>query len=467
MLKKLSTLLFIIATFLFLGFSPQAREIFRKPECGNCNVIIVAYDALQAAHVSHLGYKNETTPMIDKLAQSGVSFGNAISVAPWTVPSFMTMFTGLYPSEHKIVNKFFKFTKDEKVISNLKKLSPGVTTLAEVFKNNGYVTGGFTGDAGVSRQFGYGQGFDVYTDEETFGSIGNSGNHALEWLKQNKNKKFFMFLHGYDAHGQFKVPDGYQGRFIPKDYKGPFKGTAKEQRDLREEGLSKGSVNLTPEDVKFWRGWYDSKIRDEDDRFGSFWNEFQKLGLSPKTIIVIISDHGTEFYEHKRFDHGFSLYDELVRVPMVFSGPGIENDKIVNEQVSTLDLAPTVLDLVGLKADTNYKKQIRGRSLASFLKGDGGKSEDVFMETDYRNYTHKRGIRTADGWKLVMTMETQGLELYNLRDDPAETKNLAYENPRVAFELKERVLEHIKQVGANPNGPWEIGCLPVYQDQCQ
>ncbi len=236
----------------------------------------------------------------------------------------MSIFTGLYPSEHKVVNKFSTFTKDTKTFSHLKELSPNVQTIAEVLKANGYVTGGFTGDAGVHSQFGYNQGFDVFTDEVPFGSMENSADHAREWLSKNKDNKFFMFLHGYDSHGQFKVPEGYDGQFLPKGYEGIYKGTTEEQRVLREKGLADGSLNLSEQDVAFWRGWYDSKIRDADDRFARFWIEFERMGVKNKTVVVVVSDHGTEFYEHKRFDHGFSLYDELVHVPMVFVVPGME-----------------------------------------------------------------------------------------------------------------------------------------------
>lgn len=462
LLIKPAFLLGILLVSFTIWISTQS-----KPVCTDCNVLIVAYDALQAAHVSHLGYKRETTPTLDVLAKEGVSFANAISPSSWTVPSYMSIFTGLYPSQHKVVNKFTKFNQNEKIISNLNKLSPNVETLAQVFKANGYITGGFTGDAGVHSMFGYNKGFDVYTDEKTFGSIQNASDHALNWLKKNKNKQFFMFLHGYDSHGQFKVPDNYKGKFMPKNYDGPYKGTNKEQRDLREEGLEKGSINLSSQDVEFWRGWYDSKIRDADDRFAKFWSEFAKMGLAKNTLVVILSDHGTEFYEHKRFDHGHTLYDELVHIPLVFLGPGIKKSLKVKEQVTTIDLAPTILELMGINPSQQYKSQMQGKSLANFLKGSTQKSEAVFIETDYRNYTHKRSIRTVDGWKFILTLETGQKELYDLNKDPHELKNVIEEYPKMGFDLEQRIREHMAIIGEDPYKKYETGCLPVYADQCQ
>lgn len=464
--KRWLPLLLVFVVFLiFLNrYQPQTQS---KSLCRDCNIVIIAYDALQAKHVSHLGYPRPTTPMLDSFAKQGVSFSNAISAAPWTVPSYMSIFTGLYPSEHRVVNKFVKFSPQEKVITHLSKLSPKVQTLAQVLKENGYATGGFTGDAGVHSQFGYSQGFDIYTDEQTFGSFENSGQHALDWLSKNKDKKFFMFFHGYDAHGQFKVADNYQGRFAPQNYHGPFKGTPEEQAKLREEGLSQGSINLAPEDVEFWRSWYDSKIRDADERLAHFWQEFEKLGVKDKTIVVILSDHGTEFYEHKRLDHGHTLYDELIHVPLVFVVPGVNGGKIKNQQVTTLDVVPTLLDLVGIKPNNQFLSQQRGKSLVAALLDKDNSGQDVFSETDYRDYTHKRGIRTQDGWKFILTLENNNKELYQLADDPEESKNVLDNNLPLAFKLEQRLREHLKEMGTNPDGSWTLGCLPVYNGQCQ
>lgn len=437
-----------------------------KPVCNDCNVIVVAYDAVQAAHVSGLGYERQTTPTLDKLASGGFSFTNAFDAASWTVPSYMSVFTGLYPTEHKAVNKFTVFNKDQKVIANLEKLSPNVETLAQVFKANGYITGGFTGDAGVHSQFGYGKGFDIYKNNETFGSIATSSAEAISWLKENKDKKFFMFLHGYDAHGQFKVADNYKGIFANPAYKGPYKGTPQEQSALREKGIADGKLTMTQADIDFWRAWYDSKIRDEDDRFADFMTQLNQMDLTKKTIIIAISDHGTEVMEHSRFDHGHTLYDELVHVPMIFSIPGLKGGAKIDGQVSLMDIAPTLINILGLKVDKQYNSQIRGVSLLPYIKGEPAKGHDVFIETDYRDYTHKRAIRTVDGWKLILTMETGQKELFNLKDDPHELKNVADANPKIVFDLTEKINKHIEEMGDNPFKKWEVGCLPVYNDQC-
>ncbi|HEY3309021.1 MAG TPA: sulfatase-like hydrolase/transferase [Desulfuromonadaceae bacterium] len=432
------------------------------------NVVFVSFDALQAAHVGSLGYARDVTPTIDAMAKAGFSFTNNMSVASWTVPASMSWFTGVYPSEHRLTNKFAVFNPPNNVISNLKELSPNLVTLAEVLKQNGYATGGFTGNAGVSGGFGYGQGFDTYFFEKgKFGSMGVSIPKALEWLKENKNRKFFMFLHGYDMHGQNVPAEGFDYRFVEKGYDMRFSGSAKEQEALREEGLEKGSVSLRPEDIKFWRAIYDEKIQRTDARFKKFLEEFEKMGLMDKTLFVLTSDHGTEFFEHKRMDHGFSLYDELIHVPLVIKLPRHKSGKIIRDQVSSIDVMPTILDLLDVKMPEKASKQLRGSSLVPAFKGEAV-AKEVFSETDYRQYTYKRSMITKDGWKFIYTLEGKNRELYNLLKDPRELQNLVEQEPRRAYELEQKLFAHFKAIGHDLDSKqWITGLNPVYDSQAK
>ena len=476
MIKKIRSkkyyLLILTSALLFFSLITIFIKAYRKEVdtsiCSDCNVIIVAYDALQAAHVSHLGYSRKTTPMMDQIAGEGFVFSNAVTAAPWTIPSYMSMFTGLYPTEHKLVNKWFAYSDREKVPSSLTNISPQVQTLAQVLKEKGYATAGFTGDSGVSAAFGYDLGFDIYRDKRQFGGIDTYSKEVLDWVAQNKDKSFFLFLHGYDAHGQFHTVEDYQGRFENPEYDGRFKGSWQEQAQIRDDLLyNRKQIDFRPEDIEFWRSWYDSKIRDGDDRFASFWNEFNKLNLKNKTIVIMVSDHGTEFYEHKKFDHGFSLYEELVHVPLVFKIPGMEGGKVINQQVTTIDIAPTLIDVLGIDPGQQYMSQLRGHSLLPLLEGKNVQVNDVFMETDFLRFTYKRGVRTADGWKLIKTMENGEEELYDLKTDPRETNNLAAINPNKVNELRQKLYKHMEGMGVKVDGPWPLGCFPAYLDQCK
>jgi len=432
------------------------------------NLVFVSFDALQAAHVGCLGYERDITPAIDSIAARGFSFRNAHSVSSWTVPSSMSWFTGVYPSEHRMVNKYAVYSQQEQKIANLQELAPRLVTLADILKQHGYATAGFTGNAGVSGGFGFEQGFDTYYyDKGKFGRFDQSIPRALDWLAKNKDKKFFLFLHGYDVHGQSTPPGGFDYRFVDQDYDRRYMGAELEQELLREEGLQKGQLTMRDEDVQFWRAIYDEKIQRADAKFQRFLDEFAKLGVQDKTIFVLTSDHGTEFYEHRRMDHGFTLYQELVHVPLVIQPPGLDVGLSIDDRVSSIDIMPTLLELLDIEPTDQVKKQLRGRSLLPALAGRPV-SRDVFSETNYREYTYKRSITAPDGWKLIYTLERRSRELYDLTNDPAELKDLADGNSAKADELERRLFEHFKAIGHDLNSrPWPVGLNPVYPSQAK
>ncbi|MDD5560782.1 MAG: sulfatase [Candidatus Omnitrophica bacterium] len=447
-------LIFVLIPILFFVarafWSIKSRNMIKPGIFAGYNVILVSFDALQAAHLGCLGYPRKITPTIDKFAKEGFLFKNAVSQSSWTVPSTMSYFTSLYPSQHKLINKYSTYTEKEKTLSNLKKLSPGVLTLAEVLKENGYATGGFTGDAGVGACFGFAEGFDEYFEGPKFGGMDRSAPAALEWLKKNHARKFFVFLHGYDVHGQFDPPGGFTREFVDPPYTGRFKGTKEEQAAIREEGLGKGSVYLTNEDVRFWRAFYDEKIKDVDERFRSFIKELKKMGVLDKTIFILFSDHGTEFYEHKRFDHGFSLYEELIHVPLIIWLPNLKAGVKISDQVRAIDVMPTLLDLLGVKIPEQLRKQIQGVSLLSLMQGKH-MNLTAYSETDYRFYAHKRSIRTPEGLKFIYSMDTESRELYDLNKDPGELNNLIEKDKRTAYELEQKLFSWLKSMGQDEN----------------
>src|SRR6185369_7533229 len=252
--------------------------------------------------------------------------------------------------------------QDKLVLANLQQLAPGTRTLAQVMKASGYSTGGFTGSAGVNGNFGFKEGFDVYSDDvPNFSGMETSIPKAQAWLKGMGKRRFFMFLHGYGIHGQYLPPGGYDRRFVKPPYQGPYDGTPSQQRVLRELGL-RGPINLETEDVEFWRQTYDEKIARTDQLFAGFLSSLKEMGLDERTVFVLASDHGTEEYEHRKFDHGHSLYDELEHVLLVVVSPGIKGGQVLRAQVGTIDIMPTILHLVGIAPDAAMEKQIKGKS---------------------------------------------------------------------------------------------------------
>lgn len=427
-------------------------------------------DALQAKHSSSFGYKLQTTPTIDQLANVGISFSQAISPASWTVPTYLSIFTSTFPSVHGLTNRYEVFNEREKKTANFAISNPQLNTMAEIFKAEGYATGAFTGDAGISAILGYSKGFDVFKDDIQFGGLDHSVDLAEKWLESVRTGPFFLFLHGYDSHGQYKIANGYKSRFWNAKQKTAFTGTREEQGQLRERSL-KGenlTASLSEADRKFWNAWYDGKIYDADLRLSRFIKKLDSLKLREKTIIILFSDHGTEFFEHGGIDHGHSLYDELIQVPLVISVPKAKYKNIHSSaQVSTLDLLPTAMDLAGVQISASLKNQIVGTTLTPFIMGEKSSGHDAFSETDYRNYTHKRSIRTKEGWKLIVTLETGAAELYNWKKDPKERVNLLDKEAKIASALKEKLMRHLEKTLAPRGVNLEKECLPVYKGQCE
>ncbi|MFZ5845497.1 MAG: sulfatase [Patescibacteria group bacterium] len=441
-MSRIGAILFVL-TALLIGFWWQRNKRKETPQviCRGCNVVFVSFDTLRAKNVHALGYPRNTTPNLDKLAKTGFTFNQAMSVAPWTLPSTMSWFTGAYPSQHKVLNKFTLLPSGEEKLTNLGDLSPSFKTLAEIFRENGYWTGGFTGGAGVDHQFGFNQGFEVYTDEGNFAGFRESVPQALNWIKAHKDEKMFVFLHGYDVHGQYVPEGGYDRRFVDFDYQGRLTGSKEEQKELREEGLARGSIFLTPEDVRFLTALYDEKIQRADSEFGRFIAQYHELGLMEKTIFVITSDHGEELYEHGRIDHGQSLYDELLHVPLIILVPGVPG-KIIETQVRSIDLMPTILELTAISPPESVKKQMAGTSLVPLLRGQKLKL-DVFPETDYRYAIFKRSIRTRNNWKYILDLENKLEELYDISSDRNEQDNLVNNKKDQLGRLRQLLRKHL------------------------
>ena len=194
------------------------REIFARRW-------VFTFEPLGAKHVTAYGYYRETTPHLDSFVKSAFLFKSAVSPSSWTLPVFMSWFTSLYPTQHGIVNKYSRRKDQKPTLSILSELSPTAVILAQTLKSNGYITAGFTGGAGVASNYGYGQGFDTYEDEETFAGFDVTFPLALKWLEQYQKEKFFLFVQGYDVHGRYEIPRVTERKFVDPNYTGKYEGT--------------------------------------------------------------------------------------------------------------------------------------------------------------------------------------------------------------------------------------------------
>lgn len=384
--------------------------------CKGCNILLIVLDPLRADAVG------VHTPTLTALAKRGYVFTNAMAVAPWTLPSAMSLMTGTYPSTHNIINKDL-IGNQSLIPASLASASPSLRTLATELKESGYVTGAFVGGAALASSYGFDQGFDVYESDGNFMGLSERLPNALAFIRDHQKEKTFVTLHGFDVHGQYIPPGGLDRRFVSASYTGKLNGSKEEQKTLREEGVTQGRVLLASQDVAFLRAIYDEKVERADSVIATLLKEYESLGLLDSTIIVISSHHGDEFYEHGRIDHGMTLYDEVLHIPLLIIIPGNKKDMRISDQVRNIDIPSTLFSLINYIPSSAFAAQTQGVSLLPLMEGKR-LSLDIYPETEYRYATKQRGVRSWDGWKLISDEESSSRQLFNLREDPKETNNI-------------------------------------------
>lgn len=445
-IRKFVQLIFIIGIIIG-GIWLVKEKFWYKPKasivCSDCNIVLIEIDPLRADALSAYGNSRVITPAIDALAKNGFVFTQAYAVAPWTLPSAMSLMTGTYPSAHRITNKEQILSTKEELIPA--RLAPEIYTFAEHLKSNGYMTGGFAGGAALSASYGFSRGFDEYASGDAFDGLPAVVPPAINFIRMHQKEKFFVFIHGFDAHGQYVPSEGYNYWFT-KDYTGKLTGSSQEQKLLREEGVTNGRIFLTQEDADFLRGIYDEKVVAADQMIRSVMSELRSLNLMGKTIIVFTSNHGDEFYEHGRIDHGMTLYDEVLHIPFIMTVPGMYQHKNIKTQVRNIDIVPTILDIIGYPPSSQFKEQLLGTSLVPAMLGIDMRLY-LYAETDYRYATFKRAIRTWDAWKLITDEETQSKEVYNISNDPKEFENILSKDEGKEAELMGNLVRHMTAFG--------------------
>lgn len=415
-------LLLVVAAGALLAWS-TARPRLARP-----NILLVSIDSLRADHLGAYGYPRDTSPTIDGLAREGVLFEHAISSAPWTVPAHMTLLTGLPPEVHGVE-------------SRRERLSPDAVTLAEVLQDAGYTTAGFVSGPTVMRRYGFDQGFASYDEsmvEEKPALIGgvvtSPGLVRLvdafltRWHDGDRTQPFFVFLHMWDVHYDYVPPEDYARRFDP-DYTGDLDG-----RDFeRNPRLTAG---MDPRDLQHLVALYDGEIRYTDDHLAQIVGRLRALGLLDDTIVVVTSDHGDEFFEHGQKGHAKTLYDEVLRVPLVVRYPQrIAPGRRVEAQVRAMDVAPTILGLAGVPATPGFgtiglAPEHRFVDLTPYVAGSSPTAPfpalPAFSTTRWLG-GRQTALRTADA-KLIRykppLRNRAGTELFDLDVDPGERTNL-------------------------------------------
>jgi len=395
------------------------------------NLLLIGIDTLRHDHLGCYGYDRNTSPYIDDLAAEGVLFENVVAQSPWTLPSFATVFTSLHPTQHG-------------ADGSRSALRESVPTLASVLQANGYATGAVVNAPYLKGHHGVNRGFDSYHMPPPKGRVANGTTRdALAWIDENSDRPFFMFAHYFDPHIPYEPPEPYDMMFDP-DYAGRIKSpyNPKGLPRFRDRNFDQ-MESLSDADWNHIRSLYDGEIAFTDKAVGDLLRGLRERGLTDNTLIVFLSDHGEEFFEHHGFEHGHSLYDELVRVPMIFSLPGVlPRGERIAHQVRLLDVQPTILDMLGIEPWTEPE----GVSILPLMTGSGARSakeasllppEIAFSEAIL--YGDERKSLSAYPWKLIYNVKKDEIMFFNLAEDPGETIDVAGEGAE-SLDLLEQTL---------------------------
>ncbi len=325
-------------------------------------VVLISLDTVSAQHLSLYGYGRDTTPFLRSLASRGTVFDHAFVQLPGTLPSHMSIFTGLYPEQHDV------FPPDAV-------LAPDIRTLPEVFRAGGFRTIGHTEGGYVSGRFGFARGFDEWNDVRDIlwrhrDHVFARGLRSLAALQPGE--RFFVFLHTYAAHDPYTPPPECKGLFWSGD---PPPGAKLSASAVLTEHNS-GLAPLDPAVVDYYRAMYDAEIRCLDAELEKFFAALAELGLAEGVTIVVTADHGEEFLEHGGMAHE-QTYHESLHVPLLVVAPGAPPGHRVRQVVQSVDIAPTLYALAGLTPPPG----LPGRSLVPLLTGEDGTGGEAYSRS--------------------------------------------------------------------------------------
>jgi len=312
--------------------------------------IVISLDTLRADRLGFHGYDRDTSPFLDAVAERATVFDNAIVQLPGTLPSHMSIFTGLYPAEHGV------YPPDSV-------LSDAIMTVPMRFRLDGHATAGFTEGGFAAGHFGFDRGFQYFSDDVVGGARDFERTLAkgLDFLRSlESSQPFFLFLHTYAIHDPYDPPEPYRSMFWDGEPPDVFEPTG-----TNLVSVNHGERQLTEQGLRYFEALYDGGIRYADDRLAEFWQAVEELGLAEQTTLVVTSDHGEEFLEHGKLVHE-QAYLESLHVPLLIAHPRIGKGRRVQSLVESVDIAPTLYELAGF----DEQPQTSGESLVKYLFGD-------------------------------------------------------------------------------------------------
>ncbi|MDZ7850714.1 MAG: sulfatase [Halodesulfurarchaeum sp.] len=417
------------------------------------NVVYITIDSLRADHTACLDYDQAVDPRLRELCEQGTMFRKAVANGPNTTASFPSILTGAHSLTYGPYGV----------------CGGGSPFLSRTLNEAGYQTVGYHSNPHLGEDQGYPTGFDTFNDavegedsvvtlkdkverllstdtilyrflrrawhyfsmtttSSAYARADTISDNAIEWInaKRSDNDPFFIWLHYMDVHYPFQPP-----KTAMKELS--FSPISKRRIVDLNGKMQERPEDLTEKDVTDLLKLYDAEIRYTDQQIGRVIDALKTSGILDETIVVVTADHGEAFGEHDRFGHHPYPYDELIRVPLAIAGPGIE-PTTVDQQVSLLDLPPTVLDLV----DVEIPETMEGESFAPAVSGDHIEERTAMTISDNGTIF---GCRTEE-WKYITRVDDEESYLFNLAADPDETKNVIAEATDVADRFEAVIAEY-------------------------
>lgn len=421
-----------------------------EAERGRPNVLMIVVDTLRADHLTSYGYDRATDGALADFFGSATRFTEAYAPSAWTRPSIATIFSGLVPARHRAK------------IGGTNRLNPVSLTLAEVLKEAGWQTAGVSFNVEITRETLFDQGFDTFVDYQggvlAYPDISLMAEAASNWIA-DAEPPFFLYLQPMNVHGPYRVPPASQASLLGSppsrefSYRSPpLTAIMAGALEWRERVGGSYLASLTDQ--------YDTSIRYSMDSLGRILGRLRERGEYDDTLIILTSDHGEELYDHGGFSHAYSLFQEVVRVPLFIKLPHQTEGTEIDVRTSLADLYPTVLAAL----DLPQERRVDGVSLLPLLREpgrSGGGDRELTFELNNRKRCAARGL-LAGRYKLVhVEVSYEGVEdrllLFDLEQDPLELRDLSAELPEVTQRLHARMVELFERYEARalplPGGP--------------
>jgi len=398
------------------------------------NIILISIDALRADHLGAYGSTAGLSPNLDAFARVATVYRSAAAASPWTLASFGALFTSLPPSRSIIVRKGDEDTAAYVWRTSLLRQAP---LLSGALRTAGYRTAAELTNPFLSAERGWGRGFNAYRNEDGTNAevlltadtarAETVTDHARAWLALNRREPFFLWVHYLDPHAPYDSPD------TPEELRREYPGQWDSKRTYWYETMAEAPPGERARFEEYCRRMYAEEVRYADRWVGELLAELKRRHVYDDAVIAIISDHGEELFEHGAFEHGHSMHEEVLRVPLLVKWPkGTQADAVVTQTVALESLGPTLLELASVPAGASA-------SVPALPRYDGQPGDGAYSEAPL--YGPDQSALTTDDYKVIYHLPSEGkagvFEVYDRRADPGEQRDLAAAG--VAIEERERL----------------------------